>query len=215
MTMINNRMKIHITLVLVLLLVISLFTACGKDDSVSEDDGQYKFEDGTVELDKKEVTVYYPSYIDGLLHPETRRIYQTESTTDQAKQTITALLKGPTEEGLTQIIPPESRLREIFMDAQGTAYIDFSSEFGVNLKGGTSNELMLVYSIVNTLTDNFEDIKRVRILLDGREIQTLCGHLDLTIPFKAKHDLVGADRVDEPDALQEDEITSEDSEENE
>ena len=48
---------------------------------------------------------------------------------------------------------------------------------------------MAIYAVVNTLTQNFEEIKEVRFLLDGREAQTLAGHIDASVFFSARPDL--------------------------
>lgn len=41
---------------------------------------------------------------------------------------------------------------------------------------------MLVGSIVDTLTE-FPEVKRVQILIDGKAIESLSGHMDLTQPL--------------------------------
>ena len=46
-----------------------------------------------------------------------------------------------------------------------------------------------VYSIVNTVAVNFPRIKRVRLLLGGKEVATLKGHLDLREPLVPDFDL--------------------------
>jgi len=50
--------------------------------------------------------------------------------------------------------------------------------------------MMTVYSIVNSLTLNFPPIKRVQILIDGKPIETITGHLFLKQPVPPKPDLI-------------------------
>ncbi|MCI0473084.1 MAG: GerMN domain-containing protein [Ignavibacteria bacterium] len=182
--------KRHITFLICFALIL-LFSCFGKDSEKDEsvDDG-YKFREDIANLDKKEVILYFPSPDDGLLHKEKRSIFNTDSLTDQAKQTVYSLLQGPVSPELVRIIPAGTKLREIFLDQTGTSYIDFSNEFSISIEGGSDNEIALVYSIVNTVMDNFQDIKRVKILVDGREIQTITGHIDLTVPFKSNPSLI-------------------------
>ncbi|MBN2134218.1 MAG: GerMN domain-containing protein [Acidobacteria bacterium] len=184
----KNSGKLHLIYILISLLLISSLISCGKDDNKSSDDG-YKYKDADVELDKKQVKLYFPSAVDGLLHEEIVSVFDTEFITDQAKQTINALIKGPYT-NLARIIPSNTKLREIYLDQRGIAYIDFSTEITLGLQGGTDNEMLLIYSIVNTLTENFEDIKKVHILVDGREIISLTGHIDLSVPFKDRPDMI-------------------------
>ena len=79
--------------------------------------------------------------------------------------------------------PRGVELREVFITSQGVAYVDFSRELVQNHPGGSSAEELTVYSLSNTLITNFPAIKMVTILVEGREIQSIAGHLDLTISY--------------------------------
>ena len=184
-------MKIKLILYTLIIIVALMFhSGCSNDDdNLRDSDNDYKYSDAESTLTKKTVTLFFPSVEDGMLHPEQRRIFNTESVSDQAKQAITALIGG-SRTSLARIIPQTTRLRELYMDDSGTAYLDMSAELISGMSGGTDNEMLLVYSIVNTLTENFPSIQRIRFLIDGREIQTLSGHLDLTIPFRNRPDLI-------------------------
>jgi hypothetical protein len=50
--------------------------------------------------------------------------------------------------------------------------------------------MMTVYSIVNSLALNFPQIKRVQILIDGKPIESIAGHLSLKQPIPPKPDLI-------------------------
>ena len=95
----------------------------------------------------------------------------------QAKQVVELLLRR------SAAFPRGVELREVFITSQGVAYVDFSRELVQNHPGGSSAEELTVYSLSNTLIANFPAIKMVKILVEGREISTLAGHLDLTIPY--------------------------------
>ncbi|MBQ5389910.1 MAG: GerMN domain-containing protein, partial [Anaerovibrio sp.] len=55
--------------------------------------------------------------------------------------------------------------------------------------GGSTGEEMLVGSLVNTLTE-FPEIKKVQILVEGKEIDSLSGHLDLSRPVERMPELI-------------------------
>ncbi|HEY8497940.1 MAG TPA: GerMN domain-containing protein, partial [Limnochordales bacterium] len=59
--------------------------------------------------------------------------------------------------------------------------------------GGTTGELLTVYGIVNTLTQ-LPGIRQVQIVVEGRPVETLAGHVDLTQPLEADPSLVAAAR---------------------
>jgi germination protein M len=87
-------------------------------------------------------------------------------------------------------VPPESRVREIWVARSGIVYIDFDQSFFDFSGGGSLSELHTVYSIVATLTESFPEIFAVQFLLEGEQIETLAGHVDLSQPLRPSEDWV-------------------------
>jgi hypothetical protein len=179
---------IFIVIAATVLLVIKL-TKKDIGDLAEGSDSLYNFQRSTSDLSQREVVLYFSSSNDSFLHPEKRLIYDTESVTDQAKQIIVELLKGPKTD-LRRTIPEGTKLRELFLDKYGTVYVDLTSEVVNNIRGGSETEILLIYSIVNTLTDNFTQFKLIRFLVDGREVETFNGHLDLAVSYFNRPDLI-------------------------
>ncbi|MDD5774120.1 MAG: GerMN domain-containing protein [bacterium] len=136
--------------------------------------------------EKMKISLYFSSPDDEHLVVESREIYRTSSRIDQVKQAVIALIEGSNKD-LDPIIPEGTVLKEVFLDKNGTAYVDFSIELIKNHPGGSSGEIMTVYGIVNTLCANFSEIKNVQILVEGKEIETISGHLDTRYPFSMKN----------------------------
>ena len=90
-------------------------------------------------------------------------------------------MANPKETELTSIFPRGAKLNGVTVD-NGTAYVDFSETLQRYFVGGSTGEELLVTSLVDTLTE-FPEIKRVQILIDGAEIETLAGHMDLSEPL--------------------------------
>ncbi len=111
------------------------------------------------------------------LATETEEILYSSSLQQQAKEVVQLLLRR------SGAIPRGVILRELFVTSQGVAYLDLSQEVVSNHPGGSSAEELTVFSFSQTLIANFPAIKTVKILVEGREVQTLAGHLDLTIPY--------------------------------
>lgn len=111
------------------------------------------------------------------LATETREIPLATSVQEQAKAVIRLLLQR------SAAIPSGVKLRDLFITSQGIAYVDLSQELISNHPGGSSAEELTVYSLTQTLVANFPAIKTAKILVEGREIQTIAGHLDLTVPY--------------------------------
>jgi hypothetical protein len=111
------------------------------------------------------------------LATETQEVPLEGSLQQQAKEVVRLLLRR------SAAIPRGVELRELFITSQGVAYVDLSQEFVSNHPGGSSAEELTVFSLTNTLVANFPAVKNAVILVEGREIQTLAGHLDLTVPY--------------------------------
>jgi germination protein M len=111
------------------------------------------------------------------LATETEEILYSPSIQQQAKEVVRLLLRR------SGTIPRGVSLRELFITSQGVAYLDLSRELVSNHTGGSSGEELTVFSLSQTLIANFPAVKTVKILVEGREIQTLAGHMDLTIPY--------------------------------
>jgi hypothetical protein len=105
-----------------------------------------------------------------------------EGATEQAKRIVEAQLATPAPP-LVSAVPQGTTLRAIFLTNAGDAYVDVSSELRANHPGGTTNEILTVYSLVNALTANLPSVTNVQILIDGKEVDTLGGHLDLRRPL--------------------------------
>jgi germination protein M len=141
------------------------------------------------EIQLSTIVLFFSSERDSLLHREEREIAAVSSVEDQARSILLELLKGSQQEYVSPI-PPETRLREVFITKDGVAYVDFSREIMDKHLSGSSAEISTIYSIVNSLTYNIKSIKKVFILVDGGEKKTLKGHIDLTQPFSPLYDLV-------------------------
>lgn len=124
------------------------------------------------------ITLYFPSDEDGLLQPESRQLAWASSDTDRIRQVMLALIEG-SYKGLRRPMPPSTELRAVFLTPDGTAYLDFSSNALSLFSPGIQSETLALYSIVNSLAANIPSVHRVKILVQGQEVETLNGHADL------------------------------------
>jgi len=108
----------------------------------------------------------------------------------QLKSVVGELVQG-SKSGLLPTLPPETKVLEVFVTPRGTAYVDLSKE-AAGTPGGSHDELLSVYSVVNSLAVNFPAVKRVQILVDDRPADTLAGHIDLTRPLTADMTLLAS-----------------------
>jgi len=125
-----------------------------------------------------EVNLYFSDSQAMYLVPEKRKIPQTPSLVRQA---VIELIKGPENSASYPTIPEGTQVNEVYI-ADDIAYIDLSEEIFKNHPGGSSGELMTVYSIVNTLTE-IPPVRGVQILVEGNETKSLVGHIDISMPL--------------------------------
>jgi Sporulation and spore germination len=105
-----------------------------------------------------------------------------DGTLAQAQRIVEAQLEPPVAPYMSAI-PAGTRLRAIFIDSQGDAFVDLSDEAASAHTGGALDEILTVYSIVNAVTMNLPAVKAVQILVGGHEVDTLAGHVDLRQPL--------------------------------
>ncbi len=132
-----------------------------------------------------EVNLYFSDSQAMYLVAEKRKISQTPSLT---RQIINELIKGPENPDFYPTIPKKTQVNEVYI-VDDIAYIDISEEMFKSHPGGSSGELMTVYSIVNTLTE-ITPIKGVQILVEGNEMKSLAGHIDISMPLLRDEDWI-------------------------
>ena len=136
------------------------------------------------DLLKTSAHLYFADREKPFLIAEERDLLHADDAVSFAKMIIAALSEGPRQE-LMRTLPPKTVLRALFIDQNKTAYVDFNDTLRENHPGGSQSEILTIYAIVNSLVLNIPEIETVKILFDGRESMTLCGHLDLRFPMKA------------------------------
>ena len=104
------------------------------------------------------------------------------SAVEQAREIISAQI-APVIEPLVSAVPAGTALRAVFITEGGEAYVDLSREVVAAHPGGTINEMLSIYTLVNALTENLPAVTAVQVLVDGKEVETLAGHVDLRRPL--------------------------------
>lgn len=123
------------------------------------------------------VSLFFAAPASEHLVPEERTVAKRDSLVSQVKEVMGELIKGSSA-GNVAVLSEKARVREVFIDADGTAFVDLSREVAEDSPGGSWTELAAVYSVVNTLAFNFPEIRRVQILVEGAAVPTLAGHVD-------------------------------------
>ena len=139
-------------------------------------------------------TLYYVSEDGMSLVGVQREVPYGDTVLEQARQIVDAQLTAAPPP-LVSAIPQGAALRALYVTDRGDAFVDLSAETRTMHSGGALDELFTVYSIVNALTTNLPAVTRVQILVDGQEVDTLAGHVDLRHPLQKNLKWVKTDKT--------------------
>lgn len=103
-------------------------------------------------------------------------------TRERARVALEALITAaPSPE--QRPLPLQTSLLAFYLLPDGTAVADFSDVLSHQLPSGIASEQLALDSITRTLHAAVPQLRRLRILIDGQEAETLAGHVDLTGAF--------------------------------
>lgn len=137
--------------------------------------------DSGKKIQSAEVKVYYPDESGTKLVPVEKKI-QFANESEKYSAALSELMQKPKDKNLTTVFPSHAKVKSVTREGD-TAVVDFDSSIVKGFVGGSTGEEFLVNSVVDTLTE-FNEIKQVKFLIDGQEIETLSGHMDLSEPVK-------------------------------
>jgi flagellar basal body-associated protein FliL len=139
--------------------------------------------------ERQEVTLFFSDANERFLVPEKRFIPKENETEAQARGMIQALIAGSTT-GLVNTFPEKVELQGVNREGEDTLSVNFRESLAANHPGGSAAEIATVYSLTNTLTTNLPAIKKIRILIGGKERESLKGHIGLANPFMMNRELI-------------------------
>ncbi len=136
----------------------------------------------------QDLRIYFGAKGKDLLTSELRRVRKRTMLIAQARQIVETLLEGPVTGTMYQLLPSEIKLRGLFFDS-GMFIVDLSKEFSELTSFGPTEEILAVYSLVNSLTE-LDPKARVKFLVNGSEPTGEQGHLDLSMPLQRLENLI-------------------------
>jgi hypothetical protein len=127
----------------------------------------------------EQVTLYVAYDDPGLLLPQASSIPLPQDRQQRARELLRVLLNRYLDKTSPHLIPAGSEIREVYLVDPGLAVIDLNADFADGHRSGVLVEELTVASMVQTLSANIPGIAGVKILVDGKERDTLAGHADL------------------------------------
>ena len=124
------------------------------------------------------VKVYFGTHNGRYLVAE---VYPMKPGPQLMQQALETMANGPRSSDLVAVIPKATKVKSVVVRDR-MAIVDFSSELVKRGFGGSATEILAVAAIVNTLTE-FPEVERVQILVEGKKVDTLFGHIDVYDPL--------------------------------
>jgi hypothetical protein len=116
----------------------------------------------------------------GVLHAQSARIPLPSVRQQRAEELLRALLALYLDKSSPHPLPPCSDVRSVYLVDPGLAVIDLNAAFADGHRSGVLSEELTIASLIQTLSANLPGILKVKILVEGKERQTLAGHADLS-----------------------------------
>jgi spore germination protein GerM len=131
---------------------------------------------------KIHATLFYVAENGAELVALSREVPLGATPAEQARRIVEAELQ-PAPAGLYSPIPAGTQVHHVYVTSKGEAFVDLSREIMTGHTGGSLDEALTVFALVNAVTVNLPDVSGVQILVDGKEVDTLAGHIDLRHPL--------------------------------
>ena len=80
----------------------------------------------------------------------------------------------------------KTRLIDLYLDSRGIIYIDLGNEISKNFHGDASEELGLIMDIYEGLRASIPGLTAVKILIEGKEVESFGGHIDISRPIRGR-----------------------------
>lgn len=171
----NKKVLFCIIIVVILLIILSIiffFNCSNSNDNVTNEIAEYtpqeEFSDD--EIRKTIISLYFKNIETNSLIAEAKCIDVKDLSKDPYTYLINLLITGPESEKLESAIPAGTKVNSCTLKGN-IVYVDLSKEFIDNAPSGINEESMIVYCIVNTLTE-LNEVSGVKFLINGEENQS-------------------------------------------
>ncbi len=116
----------------------------------------------------------------GVLHAESAQIPLPSVRQQRAEELLRALITLYLDKSSPHPLPPGSDIRSVYLVDPGLAVIDINAAFADGHRSGVLVEELTVASLIQTSSANIPGILKVKILVEGKQRDTLAGHADLS-----------------------------------
>jgi hypothetical protein len=145
--------------------------------------------DALKKKEKQIAKIYFSDPQERFLMPEKRYVFKENDVAAQAKEIVKALLEG-SKAGLVNTFPTGVSIRDVKVVDAEIALVNFSKNLTKLHQGGSTAEMATIYSLTNSITQNVPGIKKVKILVEGKELSSIKGHISTRKAFSPDLELL-------------------------
>lgn len=158
-----------VIITLIILGIIFFFNHSNSNDNINNEITEYtpQEEISDDEIRKTIISLYFKNIETNSLIAEAKCIDVKDLSKDPYTCLINLLIAGPESEKLESAIPEGTKVNSCTLKGN-VVYVDLSKEFIDNAPSGINEESIIVYSIVNTLTE-LNEVSGVKFLINGEE----------------------------------------------
>ena len=146
--------------------------------------------DGDVPAETTEYAILklYFTNADGTDFQIEDRVVEVNANQAREKTILEQLIAGPLEKGYYPTVSADTKIRDVTTTKDGICYVNLSQDFLTKTATANINDVVTVYSIVNSLCE-LEEVEKVQFLMEGEKIEDYKGVLDFSTPFTAVESL--------------------------
>jgi Sporulation and spore germination len=123
----------------------------------------------------------YVAYDDiGIVRAQSAQIPMPSVRQERAEEVLRALIALYLDKTSPHPLPPGSDIRSVYLVDPGLAVIDVNAALADGHRSGVLAEELTVASLIQTLSTNIPGILKAKILVEGKQRETLAGHADLS-----------------------------------
>lgn len=184
--MIPRHLIIGISLMLAIVLAMGIYAwrMRGREAALQPSSADARPVAPPVSGPTEQVTLYVADDDSGKLQMRSGRIPLPAGRQQRAEELLQALLTIYLDRTSPHVLAPGSEVRAVYLVDPGLAVIDVNAAFADGHRSGVLVEELTVASLAETLAANLPGITRVKILVDGKQRDTLAGHADLSEFFE-------------------------------
>ncbi len=145
--------------------------------------------DAMKKKEKQIAKIYFSDQQERFLKSEKRYVIKESDIALQAKEIVKALLDG-SKTGLVNTFPKGVTVKDVKIADDGIALVSFSKNLIKSYQGSSTSEMATIYSLTNSITQNIPSIKKVKILVEGKELPSIKGHISTRKAFSPDLELI-------------------------